>query len=76
MNETFIQLMGAVREPLPGAPGQVKRYDSAYVRHEVASLFMLFEPLAEWGEIQVTDDRTRKGFAHVVRYLESLNMNH
>ncbi|MGZ8199496.1 MAG: hypothetical protein ACXWUC_01770 [Methylosarcina sp.] len=75
MNETFIQLMGAGREPLPGAPGQVERYDSVYVRHGVASLFMLFEPLAGWREVQVTDGRTRKSFAHVVRYLESLNMN-
>jgi hypothetical protein len=40
-----------------------------YVRHGVASLFMAFEPLAGWREVQVTDGRTRKDSAHVVRSL-------
>lgn len=69
LDETFTQLIGEVREPLPAAPGQVARYDSVYVRHGVASLFMVFEPLAGWREVQVTDGRIRKDFAQVVRYL-------
>ncbi|MGX2040442.1 IS630 family transposase [Methylocaldum sp. MU1018] len=69
LDETFTQLIGEVREPLPGAPGRVERYDSVYVRHGVASVFLVFEPLAGWREVQVTDGRTRKDFAHVVRDL-------
>ena len=44
MEETFKQLIGEVRAPLPPAPGRVERYDSVYVRHGVASLFLAFEP--------------------------------
>ena len=69
LDETFTQLMGEVREPLPPAPGQVERYDSVYVRNGVASLFLAFEPLAGWREVQITEGRTRKDFAQVVRDL-------
>lgn len=69
LDETFTQLIGEVRKPLPVAPGQVERYDSVYVRNGVASLFMTFEPLAGWREVQVADGRTRKDFAQVVKGL-------
>ena len=58
LDETFTQLIGEVRDPLPVAPGQVERYDSVYLRRGVASLFLAFEPLAGWREVQVTDGRT------------------
>jgi len=44
MDETFKQLIGEVREPLPPMPGRVERYDSAYVRNGVASLYEPFPP--------------------------------
>jgi hypothetical protein len=69
MDETFKQLIGEVREPLPPAPGQVERYDSVYVRNGVASLFLAFEPLAGWREVQVTDSRKRGDWAHFIRDL-------
>lgn len=69
LDETFVQLIGEVRQPLSMAPGRPERYDGEYVRHGVASLFMAFEPLAGWRAVQVTDSRTRKDFAHVVRDL-------
>jgi hypothetical protein len=69
MDETFKQLIGEVREPLPPAPGQVERYDSVYVRNAVASLFLAFEPLAGWREVQVTDSRKRGDWAHFIRDL-------
>jgi len=46
LDETFIQLIGEVREPLPAEPGRLARYDSVYVRNGVASVFLAFEPLA------------------------------
>lgn len=69
LDETFIQLIGEVREPLPREPGRVARYDSVYVRNGVASVFLAFEPLAGWRDVQVTDGRTRQDFAQVVRTL-------
>jgi len=46
LDETSKQLIGEVRRPVPAAPGQVAHYDSEYVRHGVANLFMIVEPLA------------------------------
>lgn len=69
MDETFKQLVGEVREPLPPGPGRVGRYDSVYVRNGVASLFLAFEPLAGWREVAVTATRTRADWAHFIRDL-------
>jgi hypothetical protein len=69
MDETFKQLVGEVREPLPPGPGRVERYDSVYVRNGVASLFLAFEPLAGWRQVAVTDTRTRGDWAHFIRDL-------
>jgi hypothetical protein len=69
MDETFKQLIGEVREPLPPAPGRVERYDSVYVRNGVASLFLAFEPLAGWREVEVTETRKRTDWAHFIRGL-------
>ena len=69
LDETFKQLIGEVREPLPPVPGQVERYDSVYVRNGVASLFMCFEPLAGWRHVELTASRTAVDWAHVVKDL-------
>ena len=67
LDETFKQLVGEVREPLPMAPGQVERYDSVYVRNGVASLFMTFEPLAGWRHVELSGARTAVDWARVVK---------
>ena len=69
LDETFTQLIGEVREPLPMTPGQVERYDSVYVRNGVASLFMTFEPLAGWRHVELSESRTARDWARVVRDL-------
>ena len=69
LDETFTQLIGEVREPLPPTPGQVERYDSVYVRNGVASLFMTFEPLAGWRHVELSGSRTARDWARVVRDL-------
>jgi hypothetical protein len=69
LDETFKQLIGEVREPLPLIPGQVERYDSVYERHGVASLFMTFEPLAGWRHVELSDSRTALDFARIVKGL-------
>ena len=75
LDETFKQLIGETREPLPplpaspGRPGQIERYDSVYVRNGVASLFMTFEPLAGWRHVELSDSRTSVDWARVVKQL-------
>ena len=69
LDETFKQLIGETREPLPSMPGQVERYDSVYVRNGVASLFMTFEPLAGWRHVELSDSRTARDWARVVKAL-------
>ena len=69
LDETFKQLIGDVREPLAAAPGSPAKFDSVYQRNGVASVFMAFEPLAGWRHAEVTDGRTAKDWAHVVKAL-------
>jgi DDE superfamily endonuclease len=69
LDETFRQLIGEAREPLPAAPGRVERYDCVYVRNGTASLFLAFEPLAGWRHVAVTEGRTRTDRAGFVRAL-------
>jgi hypothetical protein len=69
MDETFKQLIGETREPLPPAPGRVERFDHVYVRNGVASLFLAFEPLTGWRHVTVTDHRRRLEWASFVKSL-------
>jgi hypothetical protein len=69
MDETFKQLIGETREPLPPMPGQVERFDHVYVRNGVASLFVAFEPLAGWRMVTVADHRRRLEWAAFVKSL-------
>jgi hypothetical protein len=69
LDEIGTQLIGEVRTPLPARPGQVERYDCEYVRHGTANLFLAFEPLGGWREVQVTQRRQRGDWAHFVRDL-------
>jgi hypothetical protein len=69
LDEASKQLIGETRTPVPAAPGQPAREDYEYVRNGTASLFMIFEPLVGKRHVKVTDRRTRKDFAQVVKEL-------
>jgi len=69
LDETTKQLVGEVAVPVPASPGQVARYDYEYERKGVATLFMMFEPLAGRREVAVTERRTRKDYAECLRHL-------
>jgi hypothetical protein len=69
MDETFKQLIGETRGPLPMRPGDDERFDHVYTRNGVASLFLAFEPLAGWRTAQVADRRRRLEWAAFVRSL-------
>jgi hypothetical protein len=67
LDETSKQLVGEVQVPVPAAPGQAGRYDYEYVRHGVANLFMISEPLAGQRDVEVTQRRTKKDYAQCLR---------
>ena len=69
IDETFKQLIGETRAPLPLRPGMVERYDHEYVRNGVASLFLACEPLAGWRHVAVTEHRGRVDWAGFIRSL-------
>jgi hypothetical protein len=69
LDETSKQLVGESRTPLSAQLGTPAREDYEYERNGVANLFMLFEPLAGWRHIEVTDRRTKVDFARVVKKL-------
>ncbi len=69
VDETFKQLIGETREPLPPRPGSVERFDHVYTRNGVASLFRACEPLAGWRSIEGTEHRRRTDWAGFIRAL-------
>jgi hypothetical protein len=69
LDEASKQLVGEVVRPLPPEPGRPGRFDFQYARHGTANLFMIAEPLAGRRAVRVTDRRTAKDFAEVLRWL-------
>jgi hypothetical protein len=69
LDEASRQLIGEVVQPIPAAPGRPGRFDHEYVRNGTANLFMISEPLLGWRHVEVTQRRTAKDFAEVVRWL-------
>ncbi len=68
-DERPCQLVADVFEPLPRQAGRAKRVDYQYERQGVCNAFMLFQPLAGWREVKVTQRRTKLDFAEVMRDL-------
>lgn len=69
LDETSKQLVEQTRTPVSAKPGIPAREDYEYKRNGVANLFMLFEPLAGWRHVEVTDRRTKVDFAHIIKKL-------
>ena len=69
LDEASKQLVGEVAQPLPPEPGQPERFDYEYVRNGTANLFMVSEPLLGWRAVRVTERRTARDYAEVLRWL-------
>ena len=69
LDEKPVQLLADAREGLPAKPGSVAKRDYEYQREGTANLFVAFEPLANWRDLQVTRQRTRQDFAAFVTNL-------
>ena len=67
MDESSVQLIGEVHEPIPAAPGHPVLMDDEYVRKGVASIFMEVEPLEGKRKVKITERRTRIDWAHFIK---------
>ena len=68
-DETPVQLIGEVRQPVPAQPGQRERYDYEYRRNGTVNLFVTFDPHRGWRNVKVTDRRAAVDYAHCMRDL-------
>ena len=69
MDEKPYQLLDESRSPIPMKPGDIKKYDSEYIRHGTCSIFIFTEPLKGWRTVSVSERRTRKDWAGYVAEL-------
>jgi len=67
MDESSIQLIGEVQQPIQAAPGHPRLVDDEYVRNGVASIFLEVEPLGSTRQVDITERRTRIDWAHFIR---------
>ena len=69
MDEKPFQLLGEAREPLPKKPGKVEKIDNEYIREGTCSIFIFTEPLAGWRYAEAFEHRTKKDWAHRVKWV-------
>src|SRR3954454_17227695 len=69
LDESLVQLIGQVREPIPAAPGQVARVDYEYCRNGTVNLFVAVDAHRSWRKVSVTERRTARDYAERLREL-------
>jgi len=67
MDESSVQLIGEVQQPIPAAPGHPVLVDDEYVRNGVANIFMEVEPLGGKRKVKITEHRTQLDWAYFIR---------
>ena len=72
-DESPIQLIGEVRQPIPAKPGQIERYDCEYQRNGTANLFVFLDVNRPWRKVKVTQRRTAEDFAACMRELTDIH---
>jgi hypothetical protein len=69
MDEKPFQMLGEVCEAIPMKPGEVGKVDSEYKREGTCSIFIFTEPLAGWRYAEAFEHRTKKDWAHRVKWV-------
>ena len=69
LDESPVQLIGEVREPIPAAPGQLARVDYEYRRNGTVNLFVVVDAHRSWRKVSVTERRTAQDYAERLREL-------
>ena len=73
LDESSRQVLDEVIEPERPGPGRPRREDNQYVRKGTANLFMVFCPLLGWRRVKVTERRTHRDWAEVIRELVDIH---
>src|SRR6476661_3916169 len=68
-DESPVQLIGEVRQPIPAEPGQLERYDCEYRRNGTVNLFVCIDVHRPWRKVKVTERRAAEDYAHRMREL-------
>src|SRR5262249_29338743 len=68
-DESPIQLIGEVRQPIPPEPGQIERYDCEYRRNGTANLFVSLDVNRPWRKVKATARRATQALAVCMREL-------
>ena len=68
-DESPVQLIGEVRQPIPAAPGQLERYDYEYRRNGTVNLFVVIDVHRPWRKVKVTERRAAEDYAQCMREL-------
>ena len=69
LDESPVQLIGEVREPIAAAPGQIERVDYEYRRNGTLNLFVAVDANRPWRKVSVTERRTAQDYAERLREL-------
>ena len=69
LDESPVQLIGEVREPIAAAPGQIERVDYEYRRNGTLNLFVVMDVHQPWRKVSVTERRTAQDYAERLREL-------
>jgi transposase len=72
-DESPVQLIGEVRQPIPAKPGQLERYDYEYRRNGTVNLFVLLDVHNPWRKVKVTERRAAKDYAQCMRELVDIH---
>src|SRR6266550_136666 len=72
-DESPVQLIGEVREPIPAEPGQLERYDYEYCRNGTVNLFVALDVHRPWRKVTVTERRAAEDYAQCMRDLVDIH---
>ena len=72
-DESPVQLIGEVRQPIPARPGRLERYDYEYRRNGTVNLFVLLDVHRPWRKVKLTERRTAKDYAQCMRVLVDIH---
>src|SRR5712675_872835 len=72
-DESPVQLIGEVRQPIPAEPGQLERYDYEYRRNGTVNLFVCIDAHRPWRKVKVTARRAAEDYAQCMRELVDIH---
>jgi transposase len=73
LDESPVQLIGEVRQPILAKPGRLERYDYEYRRNGTVNLFVLLDVHRPWRKVKLTERRTAEDYARCIRDLVDIH---